>query len=231
MEVYLELMGTIKDLPKLERPREKAIRYGLESLSDIELLALLISAGYKGISALELSSSLITNFAGLNKLANSSVEELKKQKGIKDAKALNLVAIFELHKRLSIREKEEEEVEISNDYLYNKYKTSLLSSHQENLLLIILNKRKRIIHEKTIYVGTEKNMCYSYKDIWRELLNHHGSSFYLIHNHPSGAAIPSKEDIVFTSELFLESDRIRIPMIDHLIVGEDGYYSFQNLKK
>lgn len=231
MEVHLELMGSIKELPKLERPREKAMHYGLASLSDIELLSLLISTGYKGISALEIATSLITNFHGLSSLANASILDIRKTKGIKDAKALNLAAIFELHKRLSIREKEVEDVEVTPDYLYNKYKTNLLSSHQENLILVVLNKKRKIIHEKTIYVGTEKNMCFSYKDIWRELLNNHGYSFYLIHNHPNSSSTPSEQDIIFTGELFLESDRIGIPMIDHLIVGENGYYSFQNLKK
>ena len=222
----------IKELPKLDQPRAKATHYGLSSLSDIELLTLLIGNGYKGISALEISTSLLTNFKGLLNLSNATLSELKEVKGIKEAKAISLLAIFEFHKRLSIKVQEEEvDEEIDSEYLYNKYKDSLLASHQENLVIVILNKYRKIIFEKTLYIGTENNVAFSYKDIWRELLVHKGRSFYWIHNHPGGKATPSREDTIFTSELFLESKRIKIPLIDHLIIGENGYYSFQNLKK
>lgn len=224
-------MGTILELPALDRPREKASRYGLSSLSDTELLSLLISKGYQGNNALELASDLINHFNGLMNLSHTSIPELKKIKGIKDAKAINLLAIFEIHNRLLIKEVEANQNVATSEYLYEKYRTNLISSHQENLVLIILNKTHKIIHEKTLYIGTENNVIFSYKDIWRELLNHHGSCFYLIHNHPSGEAKPSDRDIVFTEELFLASNRLKIPMIDHLIIGKDGYYSFQKLKK
>ncbi len=224
-------MGNIKDLPTLDRPREKAFRYGLASLSDVELLALLISTGYEGKSALEIASDLLRDYRGLISLSKVDLNELKNIKGIKEAKALNLAAIFELHSRLSIKEKESEENEIDGDYLYNKYKEKLSSSSQENLILIVLNSRRRILREKTLYIGTENNMLFSYKDIWRELLVSQGKYFYLIHNHPGKSCSPSKEDKIFTSELFLESRRIKIPMIDHLIIGNDGYYSFLDVKK
>lgn len=224
-------MGTIKELPTLERPREKAIRYGVETLSDIELLTLLISKGYKGYSAFDIAVNCIKEFNGLYGLSKASIFEIEKIKGIKDAKALNLISIFELHKRLLMKEKEQEEIVPDSEYLYNKYKHKLLSSHQENLILIVLDSRRKILHEKTLYVGTENNVIYSYKDIWREMLNYHGKYFYLIHNHPGHSSSPSKEDIIFTSELVIQSERLKTPMIDHLIIGENGYYSFQNMKK
>ena len=225
-------MGKIKELPKLDRPREKALRYGVNTLSDIELLTLLISSGYQGVNALEIATNLISEFNGLYNLSKAEIFELEKVKGIKDAKALNLSAIFELHKRLLTKETENvENVEVNAEYLYNKYKATLKSNHQEHLILIILNQSRKVIHEKTLYVGTEKNMCYSYRDIWRELYNHHGQYFYLIHNHPGHSSSPSKEDIIFTSELVIQSERLKTPMIDHLIIGENGYYSFQNMKK
>ena len=231
MEVHLELMGTIKELPVLDRPREKALRYGLPSLSDIELLTLLISSGYKGSSALEISTELITKFNGLSNLTRTSLAELQKVKGIKKAKALNLAAIFELNNRLIEKSVQEEEVEVNSEYLYQKYKTKLLNSNQELLIIIILSRKNRITHEKTLYVGTKNSISYSYHDIYRELLNHQGRYFYLIHNHPGTSSSPSKEDIIFTSELFIQSTRIKIPLIDHIIIGEDGYYSFLKEKK
>ncbi len=224
-------MAIIKELPALERPREKALRYGVNTLSDSELLAILISKGYQGSSALEVSNELLSEYKGLSLLSKASFADLMSTKGIKEAKAITLASIFEIHKRLSIKETEESEEEVDSEYLYNKYKDILLSSTQENLILIILNSRRRIIREKTLYIGTENNMIFSYKDVWREMLNYQGKYFYLIHNHPGKSCSPSREDIAFTSELFLESKRLKIPMIDHLIIGEDGYYSFQNLKK
>ena len=224
-------MGTIKDLPILDRPREKALRYGINSLSDIELLTLIISKGYQGSSALEISSTLISKFNGLENLSKVSTKELTKVKGIKEAKALNLIAIFEFAKRISIKKAENsDQIEVTSDSLYTKYKY-LVDAHQENLILILLNHGKNVSFEKTIYIGTENNMIYSYKDIWREILNHHARYFYLIHNHPAQSSSPSKQDIIFTSELMVEAQRIGVPLIDHIIIGDDGYYSFLKQKK
>jgi DNA repair protein RadC len=224
-------MGSIKEMPMLDRPREKAMRYGVENLSDSELLAALISTGYQGYSSLDLANNLITKYNGLHHLSKLSIQEISTNKGIKETKAINLVVAFELHKRLLLKEIELEEEEVTPDYLYNKYREKLINSHQENLILIILGYNRKLLHEKTLYIGTEKNVLYSYKDIWRELFIHNGKSFYLIHNHPNNKIEPSKEDRIITSELFFESKRMKIPMIDHLIIGENGYYSFQTLKK
>lgn len=224
-------MGTISDLPTLDRPREKATRYGLNSLSDVELLAVLIGKGYQGNNALEVSSTLINHFNGLVNLSHASIEELKTIKGIKDAKAIIIRAIFELHNRIEIKKVETEKNIANTEYLYKKYKASLVNSHQEVLVLVMLNKNMNIIHEKTLYVGTENNVSFSYVDIWRELLNHHARYFYLIHNHPNGESYPSTQDILYTEELMRESKRMKIPLIDHLIIGKNGYHSFQKLKK
>ncbi len=225
------MSSTIKELPTLDRPREKAVRYGLESLSDVELLTLLISSGYRGSNALQLSNDLLNEYKGLKNLSKVSTSELTKFKGIKEAKALNLKAMFELHTRLTKKEMEEEEDEATSEYLFNKYKSLLENTDQEHLYLVILNSKRRIIRELRLYIGTENNMLFSYKKIWAELLKNNGKYFYLIHNHPGKTCKPSKEDTIFTSELFLESNRMKIPMIDHLIIGNDGYHSFQEAKK
>lgn len=223
-------MGTIKDLPSLDRPREKAYRYGLSSLSDAELLSILISSGYAGNSALSLATNLLLKHGGLYNLSKVSLEELKKEKGIKEAKALNLGAIFELANRLEIKSSDNFSEEINSEYLYNKYKTKLLGSNQESLYLIMLSQKNKIVHEKVLYIGTENNVIFSYKDIWRDLYKYNARYFYLIHNHPGKTCEPSRQDIAFTSELYLESKRIQIPMIDHIIIGDDGYYSFSKEK-
>ncbi len=221
-------MGKIIDLPPLDRPREKAKRYGLESLSDVELIALLISKGYQGNNAYDIASELLSKAGGLVNLSKTPTNEYVKTKGIKSVKALTLAAIFELHRRLSTKEIEQEEVDASETYLYNKYKSKVASSHQENLFIIVTNSRNKIIHEKLLYSGTSNNIVFSYKDIWREIFSHNGKGFYLIHNHPDGDATPSQKDIIFTKEIYRESKRLETPLIDHLIIGERNYSSLKS---
>ena len=225
-------MGTILDLPTLDRPRERALRYGINELSDVELLTLIIGSGYHGANASEVANKLLTTYNGLDGLSQISITEISKNKGIKESKALLLAAIFEIHKRLNIKKVENSEIDIVNsDYLYQKYFPILENANQEVLILVLVNKRKSIIRELTLYKGTENEVIFSYKEMWRELFIHNAYGFYLIHNHPNNIANPSKKDIIFTSEIVRESQKIRIPLIDHLIIGEDGYYSFEKNKK
>ena len=221
-------MGKIKDLPPLDRPREKAKRYGLNSLSDVELLALLIGNGYEGSSANDIANELLSHAGGLVNLSKIPNNEYTKTKGIKSVKALTLAAIFELHRRLSTKEIEQEEIDASESYLYNKYKVKVANSNQENLFLVVTNSRNKIIHEKLLYSGTENNIIFSYKDIWREVFTHNGKGFYLIHNHPSGDSTPSQKDMIYTQEILRESRRLETPLLDHLIIGRDNYSSMKS---
>ena len=224
-------MGTIHDLPTLERPREKALRYGVESLSDGELLTLIISSGYHGENACDLANKLLSTYNGLDGLNYAPIYDMTKHKGIKSSKAIKIAAIFEIHKRLNVK-KVEKEGEITNsDYLYQKYSPQLVDASQEVLILVLVNKRRNIIRELLLYKGTESDVVFSYKEMWRELFIHNAYGFYLIHNHPNNQANPSKKDVIFTGEIIRESNKIRIPMLDHLIIGDDGYYSFDKNKK
>ena len=224
-------MGKIQDLPPLERPREKATRYGIENLSDQELLTLLIGSGYKGNNAMEVANKLLANSNGFLGLSEYSYYSLTKEKGIKNSKALIISAVFEIHRRINKKIVEIQEDKITVKYLYNKYRALYYRKNQEILSLIILNAKRRIIFEKEMYSGSSENVIYSYKEIWRELYSHNGKYFYLIHNHPDGSSEPSSQDIVFTDELYRESKRQGIPLIDHLIIGENDYYSFQKSEK
>ena len=224
-------MGTIHDLPTLERPREKALRYGIESLSDGELLTIVIGSGYHGENASDLANKLISTYNGLEGLSVAPIHDVAKQKGIKSNKALLLAAIFEIHKRLNVKRVEKEGEMANSDYLYKKYSPQLADASQEVLILVLVNKRRNIIRESLLYKGTESDVVFSYKEMWRELFIHNAYGFYLIHNHPNNQANPSKKDVIFTGEIIRESQKIRIPMLDHLIIGDDGYYSFDKNKK
>ena len=102
---------------------------------------------------------------------------------------------------------------------------------QEYLILIILNRRKRIIYETSIYKGQSDSIRIDFKDIYKELAKYDGKNFYLIHNHPGGDSSPSEEDFISTLDLINQSRRMKVKLLDHLIIGDDGYYSFKKMKK
>lgn len=223
-------MGKIEELPVLDRPREKALRYGLDKLSDTELLAIIIGSGYQGENVLGISENILSTYHGLLGLSHIPLLDLTKIKGIKHNRAIEIGAIFEIHKRLLIKEYEQEENEVDDEILYKKYHQILKGEKQEVLVLIIVNKRHRITYETTLYKGTENDVIFSFKDMWRELIIHQAYAFYLIHNHPNQEACPSLKDKIYTDEIFRECENIKIPMLDHIIIGENGYFSFKKMK-
>ncbi|MCR4911811.1 MAG: DNA repair protein RadC [Bacilli bacterium] len=224
-------MSIIKELPELDRPREKALRYGVSTLTDTELLSIVLGSGYHGENVREISNNIIEHYQGLLGLSKTDYYDLIKFKGVKQSKALILSSIFEIHKRISIKEQQNEE-EIVNSYnLYKKYYPIVKDDTQEIIILVILNRRKRIVFETTLYKGTENDVIFSYKEIYRYLTIHRAHSFYLIHTHPNKESKPSRKDIVFTIELFRRGEQMQIPMEDHIIIGDDGYYSFKESKK
>ena len=224
-------MANIKNLPKLDRPREKALRYGINSLSDSELLALLLNNGYKGNNILEIATTLLSKYKGLVGLLNVPISELKKNKGIKDVGALKIALIGEFYKRIVEKNSVAESEIIDDKYLYNKYKSMFYQASQEYLVLIILNSRKRIIYETNVYKGQSDLIHIDFKDIYKELVKYDGKSFYLIHNHPGGDASPSEEDKKTTLDLISQSRRMKVKLLDHLIIGDECYYSFKKMKK
>ena len=147
-------------------------------------------------------------------------------KGIKDAKALSLAAIFEIAKRYNDKEVEHSDNIADSEYLLKKYENRLINQELENFILIILDRHKRIIHEATLYKGNNHKLSISFHDIFKLVMMHDGFFIYVIHNHPSGTSRPSKEDIVFTRELANRCDKMEISLIDHLIIAKDGHYSF-----
>ena len=224
-------MGKIANLPYLERPREKAIRFGMENISDEELLAIILTSGYKGVSVNELSCQLITQFGGLSGLKKAGLAELKKCKGINNVKALTLLASIELHRRLQNKE-EQNKIEVASpSYLYFKYRNKLIDATQEHLIIVCVNRRNEIIAEKIVYIGTGSNMPISHQDVFRAAFNAKAHAFYLIHNHPDGDIKPSIDDLFVTDEIIKAGKQLGISLLDHIIIGKEGYYSFQEKTK
>ena len=226
LEVLLELaLPKILDLPKQERPREKAIRYGIETLSNEEILAILLRTGTKDVSALDLAHDLYNQSHGLQNLLKQPFEALLDVRGIGPGKALILSACFELSKRYGMLSYYDTEIATSG-YLYQRYIGKLSHSDQEQIILVILNTKKRIIHEEIIYRGSEDSVDCDPLLIVKNVILHKGKYFYIIHNHPSGNAQPSDADRVLTANIIATANTMRVILLDHIVIGSHGYYSF-----
>ena len=219
-------MSKIKSLPTLERPREKAFHYGVDRLSDHELLAILIGSGTVDSSALDIAYKMLSDHKGLLNLVQKPFSDLVRFKGIGKSKAIKIIAAFEIAKRFNSLKSIQEYLPVSSSEIYERYKYHVASVNQECLLLIILNSQKRVIHEVNLYKGNESSVNCSWRQIIQQVLIHNGKYFYIVHNHPSGNHSPSKEDIDFTTTLIKESQKLKIKLLDHLIISDNGYFSF-----
>ena len=217
----------IKDLPTSLRPREKATRYGIKTLSDIELIALLLGSGTKTENVIEVSTKLLSKIGGLEGLIHCNNELLKQISGIKEVKALILEAVKEIYIRVENQSKEDPYF-INREELINKvirrYQRSLGDSSQE-VLIVVLMKNKKIIQEKILYIGTSSKISISIKDILREVVLHNATGFYLIHSHPSQIAIPSEEDIHMTKLIKEKAYLVNVRLIDSIIITRKDYIS------
>ena len=216
----------IKDLPIDSRPREKAIRYGISSLSDEELLAIIIGSGSKNESALEIARKMINDVGSISNFANMSEQDLMKYDGVKNIKAMKISASLELVKRIKFYEQKFDE-EIDTYSLYKKYSPMLAFDDQENLILVMTNSNKKAFKETKFYRGGKELIAIHPNEIIGELLKHNAKGFYLIHNHPSGNPRPSSEDILATDKIFKKAKTFKIDFLDHLIIAKNGCFSFQ----
>lgn len=221
-------MGKISDLSLYDKPREKAERFGIESLSDIELLALIINSGTVGHSSLDIARDILNDCRYLSNLTNKPEQYFYGFKGLKKAKASKIIAVIEIARRINEKQlfRSEEESSVTTESLYHRYALKLASLSQEQLIIVILNKNKQIITEKILYLGDDNCVKINYRDILRLLMIHNGYYFYLIHNHPNNSCYPSEADVTFTKRIDDKTKHINVKMLDHIIISKDGYYSF-----
>lgn len=221
-------MAKINELCVLDKPREKAERFGIEKLTDAELLALIINVGTVGHSSLEIANDLLNECHSLEGLLSKPYQYFQTFKGLKKVNALKLSSVMEIARRTNEKRQliKEEKMDINSDVLYHRYSLSLMGQLQEIFNIIILNKNKQIVYETTLYKGNDTNLIISLRDIVRLILLHNGYYYYLIHNHPNDTQQPSQNDIKFTQKIKEKTDKIGVKLIDHLIITKNGYYSF-----
>jgi len=216
----------IKDLPTSEKPREKFKNIGVKNLSNEELIAIILRTGTKDISIKDLAITLSKKINDISDYNDLSIANLTKIKGMGEVKAITLLSAIELGRR-TIKMRAKENISITNaQIIYELYKYELINLKQENLIVLFLNTKKQIITSKTVFIGTINKIIVHSREIFYEAIKNCAVYIILIHNHPSGDPTPSKEDIEFTNEIKEVGLLIKIPLIDHIIIGNNKYYSF-----
>ncbi|MCX7739169.1 MAG: DNA repair protein RadC [Hydrogenothermaceae bacterium] len=214
---------SVKELPVELLPREKALKYGIESLSDEELLALSLGSGTKGLNVIGLSAKVLAGSKGIKYLKDVKLDQLERIKGIGKAKALQIMAIGEMIRR-SGEDGEKEKISSVLDAV--KYLKYLSKERQETLVALYLNSSNEIVHRQTVAVGSLNVVRVLPRDVLFYALKYNSNGIILSHNHPEGSAKPSSEDIEFTKRLMHLSNEMGFELLDHIIIGKKDYYSF-----
>ena len=220
-------MTKIKDIPIQERPIERLLQNGVENVSNEELLAIMLRTGSKKQSAKELAITILSKRNQISEFKDITYEELIKISGIGSSKAAILLSTIEFGKRMNrtidvIKGKTFNHAHI----IYEYYKDLLADKKQEYVYCIYLDNKKKIIKDKLLFIGTINYSTVHPREIYKEAYLCSASSIICIHNHPSGDVLPSKEDYMVTHNLKQVGEQLGIPLIDHIIIGKNKYYSF-----
>ena len=210
-------MVKIKDIPTLDRPRERLINYGAESLSCEELLAIIFKTGTKGESAKDLGVKVLSKIDNIKKLNDINLEFLKNIKGIGMSKSCDLLAAIELGKRINREVDTIKNVKLtSSDLVYKYYKDKIGDKLQEYFYAIYLDSGKKVIGDKLLFMGTVNYSLVHPREIFKEAYLLGASAIICIHNHPGGNPLPSKQDYEITKNLIEASKILGVKFLDHI---------------
>jgi len=217
----------IKDLPKVDRPREKLEKYGPERLSDSELLAILLGTGVKGVNVVELSNKILKKFSG-NGLSKASFKDLKNTFGLGSAKACEIAACFELGRRLL--QNKQSSLLLSPKDVWDELK-DIRDNKKEHFVIFFLDSRNQEIKREIISVGSLNANLVHPREVFEPAVKNLAAQIIIAHNHPSGDLEPSEEDLAITKKLTESGKILGIEILDHIIVSKVNYFSFkeQNL--
>ena len=219
----------IKDWPEAERPREKLLNNGADSLSDAELLAIFIRTGLPGKTALDIARDALSNAGNLRTLLNMPINELCESKGLGTAKYVQFQAALELGRRYLMAKLERGSVikspQTSRDYLTMQ----LRDKPYEAFFVMFLDSKHSVIHSQELFRGTIDNASVPVREVVKEALRHNAAAMIVAHNHPSGVAEPSMADYSLTKSLYAALNLVGIKLLDHFVVGESEIISFAEL--
>lgn len=222
----------MKELPQMERPYEKCLQNGVGSLSNAELLAIILRNGTREVNSLELAMRVLKTFeeqGGLAGLQYSTQASLMQIPGIGQVKSAQIQACIELGKRIQRAEILEQPVFLSADGIAEYYQVQYRNLKQEEVHLLFLDNKNRLIQEMLLTKGTVNASLISPRELFLEALRHCAVHVVMIHNHPSGDPSPSNDDILITEKVKKAGELLDIPLIDHIIMGNPGYLSMHSL--
>ena len=208
-------------------PRERLAKEGVEALSNQELLAILLRTGTRQTSVFEIAQKVLSNLSSLTDLKKMTLQELQSLSGIGRVKAIELQAMIELGHRIHKYETLEMESILSSQKLAKKMQQELGHKKQEHLVALYLNTQNQIIHQQTIFIGSATRSIAEPREILHYAIKHMATSLILVHNHPSGAVAPSRNDDHVTKLVKEACDLMGIVLLDHLIVSHSSYFSYR----
>lgn len=217
-------------MSEYHKPREKARIYGVEKLSDVELLAVILGSGSKNQSVLELASELIQKYNGFNHLFVQEKVELVQNDGIGEVKAAQICAIFELHKRLLKQENTVIQTQIIKPIDIFRVVQNYAYKSQESMILLCVNTRNVLISEQVVFIGSLNSVAIHPREIFKIAISQTASKIFIAHNHPSGDTEPSIEDLDVTKRLVKVSKLVGIELIDHIVFSQTDFVSIRELE-
>ena len=218
----------IRDLPQGERPRERLREYGPSHLSNPELIAILLRTGTSGESVLNLATRMMATFDGLGGMSRAAYSELCALNGISEAKACQLLAAFELGRRVVSLHPEGRPVINSPQDVFNLLGAEMNVLDQERLRVLLLNTKNEVMGIQEIYKGNVNSSVVRVAEVLRPAVRENCPSVILVHNHPSGDPSPSPEDILVTRQIRVGGEMMDIEVMDHVILGSRGFVSLKD---
>ena len=217
----------IRDLPRGERPRERLRDQGPSSLSNAELVAILLRTGVTGENVLNLAVRLLSQFQGLPGLARATYGELCSLKGVSDAKACQILSALELGRRVVSLHPEDRAVIRCPEDVANLLGAEMSLLDQEHLRVILLDTKNRVTGVSEIYIGNVNLSVVRAAEVFRPAIRQNSTSILVVHNHPSGDPTPSPEDVTMTEQLRSAGDLLGIEVLDHIILGGQSHASLK----
>lgn len=216
----------ITDMAPENRPRERLQLQGAEALSTAELLAIILKFGTKKENVLELGNRLLSKY-NVEQLSSCSLPELMNEYGIGKAKACQIIALFELYKRMNNGVKKETVIVSGAKDIAELYQSKLNHIHKEHFRAVYLDTKNKIIADQTITIGILNASLIHPREVFYGAIKHLAHSVIVIHNHPSGDPAPSEEDLKITKILEKTGEIMGIKLIDHVIIGKDSWWSWR----
>ena len=209
-----------------EKPRERFLKYGVSNISNEDLLAIILKTGTKDFSVKEVSNNILSSIKSIQNLKEITINKLIKIKGIGKIKAIELISAIELGKRVYYNEgKKYKKIKTPEDtFAYMKYK--LQNKNKEHFYVIYLDTKSNIIETKLLFIGGLNECVIDIREIFKNAHLLYAHSFICVHNHPSGDPTPSKSDDINTFELIKIGKLQKIILKDHIIIGNNKYYSY-----